>query len=71
MDDQQDDAIGGRFSPESVAERQALRDSAISKLTAGESLTQGEARLMVGASPSFTPDDSASTLEAPNPEGTP
>jgi hypothetical protein len=70
MQDEQD-AIGGWFAPEAVAAREALRDSAVSKLVAGQSLTEDEARLMVGATPSFTPDDTASTLETPNPEGTP
>lgn len=70
MDNEQDAAIGGQFAPEAFAERQALRGSAISKLIAGQPLTEDEAKILVGAPPSFSPDDIASTVESPNQQGT-
>lgn len=51
--------------------REDLRDSAITKLMTGQPLTEDEARTMVGAPPSFIPDNTPATLETPNPEGTP
>jgi hypothetical protein len=54
-----------------LAEATALRDSAVTKLMTGKPLTEDEARLMVGAQPPFIPDETPTTLEASNPEGTP
>jgi hypothetical protein len=54
-----DEALSGEFSLEAVAARQALRESAVSKLVGGQVLTEEEARLMVGAGPSFIPDVTA------------
>lgn len=36
--------------------RQALRESAVVKLMTGQSSTEEDARLMVGAAPSFVPN---------------